>query len=561
MKVSALLLSVVFATASSAVAQTGLPGVVQAQPVRTNRTAFRIPYQYNPDEISRLGAREIRLFVSRDRGLQWHHVDTVSPAAGKFNFRSSGDGEYWFAVQTVDNSGQVHPSGPVMQPGLIVVVDTAKPVLSIGLRQTEPGRVELTWTSNDMDINPQSLTLEYTQTGQTGWQRVTVMPAASGRTTWSVPMGGLVAVRGTIRDHAGNEAASQFQTQISPVSASAPMQLPPGASHPVTGPQGTPSFPQANRPLPGPLTSNPVNPLPTQPPGPAAPVPPGAPQPAFQNNPLQSNPMPPATTGSPMFSSQPPATTGFPDNVDHGTRPMENSFVAARPATGFESPAATQPAASQPGYRTVNSRRFHIDYRIDDIGPSGVGAVDLFVTQNNGQKWYRYGIDDDRRSPFEVEVPGDGIYGFSIRVASGAGLADAPPEPGEEPEIVIVVDSSPPVVQLFPLQQGTGPDTNRILITWEAADQKLADRPVALSYSANPNGPWEPISDWLPNSGRFVWQVGQGIPARLYVRLIARDAAGNIARVDTPNPVLVDLARPSARIVDVDAAVTPRRTY
>ena len=109
-------------------------------------------------------------------------------------------------------------------------------------------------------------------------------------------------------------------------------------------------------------------------------------------------------------------------------------------------------------------------------------------------------------------------------------------------------------MQLFPLRQGQGSESNRILITWQVADQTLADRPIALSYSTNPDGPWEQITGWHPNTGQFIWTVSSRVPPRLFVRIVARDLAGNMARVDTPQPVLVDLSRPSARIVDVEAS-------
>lgn len=243
--------------------------------------------------------------------------------------------------------------------------------------------------------------------------------------------------------------------------------------------------------------------------------------------------------------------------MDTGTgQAWQQRDVSSIPGTANSSQIPAYEVPAPVGHRTVKSRQFNIDYRIDDIGPSGVSTIELFVSQNNGDKWYRYGIDADHRSPFEVDVPSDGVYGFAMRVVSGAGLTDPAPQPGERPEISIVVDSSPPVVNLFPLQQGQGADANRILITWKAADQKLADRPIALSYAANPDGPWQQISDWLPNTGQYIWNVGPGIPPRLYIRVVARDAAGNLARVDTPQPVLVDLAKPTARIVDVESSIS-----
>lgn len=204
-------------------------------------------------------------------------------------------------------------------------------------------------------------------------------------------------------------------------------------------------------------------------------------------------------------------------------------------------------------FRAVKSHRFEVNYRIDDVGPSGVSAVELFVTQNNGQKWWKYGDDADKQSPFVVEVPEDGVYGFAIRVRSGAGLADEPPQSGEEPSVVIVVDRTPPTVQLQPIQQGAGGQMNKLTISWRIADDNPSDKPISLAYSANPNGPWEPICGWQPDTGSYAWSVGHGVPSRLYIRLVARDAAGNHSFVDTPQPLLVDLSKPTGRIVDVES--------
>ena len=555
------------------------------QPIHTSQKTFRIPFRFDPGEISRLGAREVRLYASQDRGVQWHHVQTVEPAAQKFQFQASSDGEYWFTVQTVDRNNQLHPGGPVMQPGLIVTVDSTQPSLQLELQQSQRGQVQLRWNAIDTAIDTQSLRLEYTQTGSPDWQQVADLPAASGQTSRSVPLGGLVAVRGQIRDQAGNETTAQAAVQIDAAAG---------------GPNPALQIPSLNGPVAGVGTGSPsadiqTPRLPDRHPATGIPEhsfePPAVPYSAVSS---------PLTSGrgqrfsqlpaQPPLSSRPPATSpGFsvppagippqqteiwsPPQAQRSIRP-EDFQPAGRPYSGLDSlasnrnpavhrqlPASTQPARVS-GIRTVNSRRFDIDYQIDDVGPSGVSSVELYVTQNNGEKWYRYGLDEDRTSPFEVEVPGDGTYGFAMRVVSGAGLTDPPPQQGQKPEIVIVADATPPVVDLFPLQQGTGANTNRILITWDIQDRELGERPVSLSYSAGPDGPWKPISTWLPNTGQHIWTITAQIPPRLYVRVTARDTAGNVAQVDTPQPVLVDLARPTARIVDVESSqVNPGRNF
>jgi hypothetical protein len=207
----------------------------------------------------------------------------------------------------------------------------------------------------------------------------------------------------------------------------------------------------------------------------------------------------------------------------------------------------------------VNSTRFQIDYRIDQVGPSGVGRVELFITQNNGEKWWKYGDDADLQSPFQVEVPGDGIYGFELRVRSGVGLAEDSPRPGEKPSLIIVVDQTPPVVQLMPVRQGQGANLNKLTIEWQMADDNPADDPIALYFSSNPNGPWEPVSGWQRNTGSYVWAVGPGVPSRLFIQLLARDTAGNLSHTETQQPIVVDLTKPTARIVDVESlAPAPR---
>ena len=207
--------------------------------------------------------------------------------------------------------------------------------------------------------------------------------------------------------------------------------------------------------------------------------------------------------------------------------------------------------------RVVRAKKFQIRYKIEDVGSSGVGTVELYITENNGGKWYKYGNDPDRRSPYQVEVPREGTYGFSLRVRSGVGLAADPPQPGEKPAITVTFDNTPPVVRLMPLQQGRGAALNKILIQWTVTDAFPAERSVSLSYASAPTGPWQPIAGGQPNNGRYVWTIGQRMPQRVYVRLTVQDAAGNSTTVTSPQPVVIDLTRPSARIVDVQAADAP----
>ena len=64
------------------------------------------------------------------------------------------------------------------------------------------------------------------------------------------------------------------------------------------------------------------------------------------------------------------------------------------------------------------------------------------------------------------------------------------------------------------------------------------------------------MTDWIANTGRHQWRVDDPATAAVFMRLEARDAAGNITRVDSPTPLLLDSARPTARFTDVQPGAT-----
>ncbi|MCC7424107.1 MAG: hypothetical protein IT428_27900 [Planctomycetaceae bacterium] len=501
----------------------------------TVRTRFRIPFRSDPNEMARLGAKEIRLYVSTDKGVRWQQAMTVAPEAGRFEYEAPGEGEYWFAVRTLDSGNRLHPQGQIIDPELKVVVDHTAPELDIQLKQIEPGRVQLSWNASDANLNPRELRLEYVQPGQSDWQPVSILPQASGQTAWSVPRGGVVSVRGTVTDLAGNAGQGQNQIRVE------------GGVSPVR-----PGVPDLRQPVAegagsvgGEITSR-DNPPAIEPNG-------GSDSLAVQD--LFPEGVNSPSNRLPVVARQPrPRNTMVNDDV--GSRPdvLSGRYPPAETTTSDMPTAGTKT-------RVVGGRKFQIGYKVEDVGPSGVSSIELYITEDNGRKWYKYGTDPDHQSPFDVEVPRDGQYGFAIRVRSGAGLAADPPQPGEAPSILVVCDQVGPQIQMLPPQQGRAENLDKVVIRWKVTDENPHDKPVSLSYATDLAGPWQPICGWQANTGSYVWTVGHGVPARIFIRVTARDAAGNLSKADTPEAVVVDLTKPTARIVDIeptDAGNYPR---
>jgi hypothetical protein len=196
----------------------------------------------------------------------------------------------------------------------------------------------------------------------------------------------------------------------------------------------------------------------------------------------------------------------------------------------------------------TNSRRFRLDYDVDSVGPSGVAEVQLWASHDGGQSWKLWGTDEDKTSPFDVEVNQEGVFGFRVVIVSQNGLAGRPPRAGDPADLWVGIDTHKPVVELTSAAYGEGHQVGSLIITWQADDAAMDNRPITLLFSESPEGPWTIIASSLPNSGEYAWPADPQLPTEVYLRIEARDQAGNVAMQQLSDPIRVDGLVPKARI-------------
>ena len=66
---------------------------------------------------------------------------------------------------------------------------------------------------------------------------------------------------------------------------------------------------------------------------------------------------------------------------------------------------------------------------------------------------------------------------------------------------------------------------------------------MRISYSPNAAGPWATIAESLDAQGEHRWQPDRNVPTRVFVRVEAADAAGNIGTALSAEPVTVATSR------------------
>ena len=158
---------------------------------------------------------------------------------------------------------------------------------------------------------------------------------------------------------------------------------------------------------------------------------------------------------------------------------------------------------------------------------------------------------------------------------SGAGLSEREPVAGDAPDLRVVVDVTPPQLDLFP-PVGDPNEPRHARHPVEGDRPELRRRPITIEWSDKPTGPWQPVATGgrrrpgrqrvtapvaprLANTGSYAWRVPAGLPPQVYLKVTARDAAGNVKKVVTRDPILVDLTKPRAKISGIVAPpVCPR---
>ena len=560
------------------------------EPVYWRTRVFYIPYQPAAQFASQI--EKVQLMVARDGIGDWAVLQEAEPHVRGFSYHAPVDGDYSFALRTVDRKGNVSPT-VIAQPQLRVVVDTAPPTLQLNATLDATGRVMLRYEARDVQLKPETLRLEV-QSGGANWERVATGPPdvsqpdrVLGQVAWKPPTSAAsIRFRAVIDDRAGNQftstadaslvgpllsptpstgpalgsaagglAASTTPTTTSSTSA-APVTGPPALEWPtLSAAANNASAPPPNQNSYAPSDSSPTTPV-------APPLWPqqrtpaqlvadtGAPsQPSRSNSSSGvSNPFGPP----PLLSANSPFNRPAPDARDE-LRPLPPIEGASNPSPasgqGWTAAAPETPAGG--GVRWVNSLTFDVDYDLQTVGPWGVSKVELWATRDGGQQWVNFGADADNRSPIRVTVPAAGVYGFRLVVNGANGAAVPTPSAGEQPELVIGVDLEEPTGDLQAAEIGQGNLADHLLIRWTAADENLDDRPVGLFYSSEPQGPWSTIATDIDNNGQYAWRLLRQVPEKLFLRLEVRDKAGNVAVRQSPAPVVLNLPQPTGRLRSV----------
>lgn len=544
-------------------------------PIFTKNAALRLPVQL--DERSRSEVSEIKLFVRGPSGT-WECVQTKPAHQGAFDYRAPSDGEYHFTFVTVDRRGTAQPRNvETVNPHRIVVVDTTPPGISAEARPSKSGETFLQVQIQEANPDWTTLRAMYISPDKS-WQPLMVA-AADTPTLFRVPAAAAFQnkVQVTIADKAGNRTTSDIDLSQSTASSPMPMATPldkgrpdptllPKDADPVIPPPPSVSEVRGTGAIELPKTSKPeMPPLPALPDIPAikAPdlppdlklpdAPPRIPEVPAVAAPIDSPAKRMPDLRSPADSIKVPA---IPDIEPPAVKPPIETppiIPAARNTSSLKpsDPYAAPKTDSRIGdekargsHPVLNTRTVSINYALDS-GARIASRIDFWATSDAGRTWTKLEDAAHGVAPAKLTMPGDGVFGVRIRPGGGS----RPPEPGEDPDCIVEIDTTNPAVNLLPPTIAT--DEGTVVLSWTAADTNLLSNSINLYYASKLEGPWNVIVSGYKNEGVYKWTLPAGVSGPIYLRLEAMDRAGNVGRVESTTPVALDIGKQRVKVIGV----------
>lgn len=506
------------ATCPSAGGSSEAASPAQPRKLYLHGSKFELPVVIADDQRARLQA--LRLYVRTGTG-NWQLQETAPPTQKSFFFVPPADGVYGLSVATVDREGHLNPPDLFQQPPMLVlVVDRQPPQIEVQPVQGLDGSWLLRCQIQDANPDYNSIQVSYKGADQQ-WHALEPLAGMPG--LFRLPSRDLwpCTFRVRAQDLARNSATREMRLDASG------QLLPPEGASPASGPVVTAACP----PIPG-----------------QAPLPAGN---SLQvAGPPESGQVVPATTRDPAPATAPSASR--PAVLPGEAPPLE----MPEPAPATARPSLTMTSNPLGGQRQlVNSTQVSLEYQLGHLGPSGVGKVTVYCTRDEGRTWQRLGEDPDRRSPVELTLPGEGVFGLRLVATNGNGFGGKAPAPGDPPHCWVEVDLTPPQARLHDIEPVL--HDGALEIRWTAHDKNLGATPVNLYYATHKGEKWLPIARHLRNEGFYRWLLPQDIGGRFYLRLEVVDRAGNVTHCDSETPVVLDLSEPQITVVGITPL--PRR--
>jgi hypothetical protein len=189
--------------------------------------------------------------------------------------------------------------------------------------------------------------------------------------------------------------------------------------------------------------------------------------------------------------------------------------------------AAARPVYAQTpdsGVVYFGKRAFPVPFNISPGGQASLSSVQLFASNDFGRSWQAAATAAPDQGYFRYSTELDGTYWFAVQTTDKNGRVFPLTMDGATPNLKVVIDTTPPIVELRTLP----PRGNDVGLAWQVRDETFSPSvagSIILEFrSATTPGNWARV-DVPTGVSQVYWNPGMAGP--IDVRITARDQAGN----------------------------------
>jgi hypothetical protein len=178
--------------------------------------------------------------------------------------------------------------------------------------------------------------------------------------------------------------------------------------------------------------------------------------------------------------------------------------------------------------RYVNSRAIVLSFGV--ANSAEIGQVHVWFSKNDSETWNAATVTPVAAHALRFDAEQDGKYCFYIVLENQSGRSADPPVAGSPPHVAVVVDTTPPTLQIHRARESTSPTGEpRIRLNISLVDENLGEAAARLFYRAGDGDAWHDGGPVTSAGGILNWQPPPDVGPECDLRLVVTDRAGNQA--------------------------------
>lgn len=199
---------------------------------------------------------------------------------------------------------------------------------------------------------------------------------------------------------------------------------------------------------------------------------------------------------------------------------------------------SVNPSGAITGPAISNKLDTALDADIRDVGPAGLSAARLWISQDDGLSWAEGPFVTEPFKSVSWKATTDGKYRLAIVATDQAGNVSVVPKGKADDQFLFIVDTTPPAITLSSAQGITEAEKavagrrqfkpgDRVAVPFAIKDANLTANSVTIAIQTDGKG-WKELGKGLPTDSAFRFEIPAVATKTAKIKVTAVDNAGNI---------------------------------